>query len=205
MFEEPPVSLVEGMKSAEGAHKRRRHGLVVGLLITVIALLVAVICFLLFAPNSIGLKNIFSGESGTQSSAVSSASSSSTQSSSAGSSSSSSRSSSSSSSANLSGTVIYEYTAFTSSNVEYKVHDTVTYGSDGKCLSTEMQLQFPDAEAADAFLANLSRDYGSAYTLDSSDGANATVTIDISSLKMDREEYEDALRYSVEDLVILKK
>ena len=68
-----------------------------------------------------------------------------------------------------------------------------------------MVLGFPDEAACADFLENLQRDYGSAYALDSQEGANATVTIDITSLKLDREEYEDALRYSVEDLTVLKK
>lgn len=119
--------------------------------------------------------------------------------------SSSSASSRSSSDADQSGSVIYEYTATSSDGVAYTVNDTVTFNSEGKCQTTHMVLGFPNEEACSQFLEDLQRDYGSAYSLDSQDGANATVTIDISSLKFDREEYEDALRYSVEDLTVLKK
>lgn len=210
MFEEPPVSLAEGMKDADNSHKRRRHGVVVGLLITVIVLLLGCICFLLYATDTVDLNSIFSGSNVSQSASSSNGSqagsgSQSGANSSSASSSGSTSGGSSASKVDLSGTVIYEYTAFTSSNVEYKVHDTVTYGTNGECQSTEMILEFPDEDTANEFLSNLSRDYGSSYKLDSLEGTKATVTIDISSLKLDREEYEDALRYSVEDLVILKK
>ncbi len=68
-----------------------------------------------------------------------------------------------------------------------------------------MDMTFPDEASATAFVSNLARDYGSNFTLDQQNGANAVVTIDNSGLHLDRDEYENALRYSVDDLVILKK
>lgn len=68
-----------------------------------------------------------------------------------------------------------------------------------------MAMQFPTEEAAKDFTDSLARDLGAKYTLDSLNGANATVTVDNSGLGLDRQSYENALRYSVDDLVILKK
>lgn len=203
MFDESPVSIADGMKHADKKRKRRR-----GIIIAIVAVLVAAaaaVAFLVYS-GTLKLDSIIPGmaPSAEQSSAAQ-GSSGSGQASSAAASSNRSSSSRSSSNADQSGTVIYEYTATTSDGVGYTVNDTVTFGADGKCQTTHMVVGFPDAAACDDFLANLERDYGSNYALDSHDGANATVTIDISSLKFDREEYEDALRYSVEDLTVLKK
>ena len=85
------------------------------------------------------------------------------------------------------------------------MEETATFSDDGYCQFTTMKMRFPDAEKAKSFTDNLALDYGNTFTLDSLDGANATVTIDNSALRLDREKYEESLRYSVEDLVILKK
>lgn len=202
MFDESPVSIADGMKHADKKRKRRR-----GIIIAIVAVLVAVaaaVAFLVYS-GTLKLDSIVPGMAPAGQSSAAQGSSGSGQASSGAASSGRSSSSSSSSNADQSGTVIYEYTATTSDGVSYTVNDTVTFGADGKCQTTHMVVGFPDAAACDDFLANLERDYGSDYALDSHDGANATVTIDISSLKFDREEYEDALRYSVEDLTVLKK
>lgn len=203
MFDESPVSIADGMKSADKKRKRRR-----GIIIAIVAILVAAaaaVAFLVYS-GTLKLDAIIPGmQPAQQSSAQSSSGSPQAPGGATSSSSGSSSVSRSSSNADQSGTVVYEYTATTSDGVAYKVNDTVTFNAEGKCQSTHMVLGFPDEAACADFLENLQRDYGSAYALDSQEGANATVTIDITSLKLDREEYEDALRYSVEDLTVLKK
>lgn len=195
MFEEPPVSIADGMKNADKRRRRRRS-----IIIVIVVLIVAAIggAVFLSASGIVDFQHMFSSSSSSSSSAQSSAQSSSSRSSSAS-------ASSSQAAQDLSGTVIYEYTATTSDGVSYKVNDTVAYNSEGLCQTTTMQLQFPDEASCAAFLENLQRDYGSDYRLNSQDGAGASVTINISSLEFDRDQYEDALRYSVEDLMVLKK
>lgn len=196
MFEEPPVSIADGMKTADSKRKRRR-----AIIIAIVAVLVAAAAAVgvLAYTGIIDLGGIVASQSGQQDS---SGSASQRGSASGGTPMSSSRSSSAS---DQSGTVIYEYTATTSDGVAYNVNDTVTYDGEGKCQSTTMKLEFPDESSCADFLANLERDYGSDYKLDAQNGATATVTINIGSLKFDREQYEDALRYSVEELTVLKK
>ena len=81
----------------------------------------------------------------------------------------------------------------------------MTFDAEGACEFTTMEMEFPNDAACRAYVDVLSNDYGSKLTVDSMDGAKATVTIDNSSLHLDREEYENTLRYSVQDLVILRK
>ncbi len=198
MFEEPPISIADGLKSADSRRKRRR-GIIIAVVVVILAaaaLFGALLYTGTISLNGFGASSSAHTSAGTPGSASHGA---------AANSASSSSSSRSSSASDQSGTVIYEYTATTSDGVSYKVNDTVTYDAEGKCQSTTMKLEFPDEAACNDFLANLERDYGSAYRLDTQSGTTATVTIDISALKFDREEYEDALRYSVEELTVLKK
>lgn len=199
MFEEPPVSIADELKTADRRRKRRRN-----IIIGAIALIVVAACVIgaLLYTGTITPETFMPSSSSRTSAGTPGGLSSGSTSNGGGTSSGTSRSSSAS---DQSGTVIYEYTATTSDGVAYQVNDTVTYDVEGKCQHTTMKLEFPDEATCADFLANLERDYGSAYQLDSQSGASATVTIDISSLKFDREEYEDALRYSVEELTVLKK
>ncbi|WP_165060526.1 hypothetical protein [Adlercreutzia sp. ZJ154] len=198
LFDEAPVSIADGMKKADKKRKRRRSIIIA--VVAVLVLAAAVVAFLIYS-GTLKLDAIVPTASSSQQSSAQISSSQNSN----GAASSGLSSSKSSSNADQSGTVIYEYTATTSDGISYTVNDTVTFNAEGKCQTTKMVLGFPDEASCSDFLSNLQRDYGSAYSLDSQNGANATVTIDISSLKFDREEYEDALRYSVEDLTVLKK
>lgn len=201
LFDQPPVPITEGMRTADSSHKKLRR-----------VIIILIIVLLLGGGGTVGYL-IYSGaihpedivptitievpaEDG-DSSAGGDASGSSQGGSNAG--------SDASTAAGDAGSVVYQYTALTSDGTAYTVEETATFSEEGYCEFTTMKMKFPDAEKAKAFTDNLARDYGSSFTLDSLDGANATVTIDNSSLKLDRERYEESLRYSVEDLVILKK
>ena len=66
-------------------------------------------------------------------------------------------------------------------------------------------MQFADAQAAQAFLADLKQDYGSSLKEGEASGASAFAVVDVSANRLDREQYEDELRVSVEDLAIVRK
>lgn len=199
IFDKPPVSIEEGMKTADQTRSKKRKGLI----LTMVAMLVVIavgVGYLAYSGQvdlasmlGIGVPSEQSdGQAGEGSSSSAS---------------SSSRSSASSSSAASvsAGSVVYQYTALTADGTTYSVEETVTFAADGTCEFTTMEMEFPDEAAAQAYVASLSNDYGSKLTVDSTDGAKVTVTIDNSSLHLDREEYENTLRYSVQDLVILRK
>lgn len=197
IFDEPPVPIADQMKTLEDGHKKRKRLLAVSLIaLAVVAVALVVVLFILI-----------SGAANNQTAATSSPGAQTSSQSSMASSTSAMASSSKSSAANTnkSGTVVYQYSAKTTSGVQYSVKETVTFQSNGDCEFSTMELTFPDEASATEYVTNLARDYGSNFTLDSQSGANAVVTIDNSGLHLDRDEYENALRYSVEDLVILKK
>lgn len=106
---------------------------------------------------------------------------------------------------NLSGEVVYRYTTSQGGEGEQSVTETVAFGRDGLCTTSTLEAQFADEEAAASFVESLRNDYGSALKEAATDGANAKVTVDVSPNKLDREAYEDTLRISVEDLMIVKK
>lgn len=199
LFDQPPVPITEGMKSADTSHKKLRRVIMI-VLIAIVLALGGIVGYLVYSgtvnPDQlvphITIETTSDGSSsdgnGSQDNAGSSSS-----------------SASSSSSTDEAGSVVYQYTALTSDGTAYTVEETATFSDDGYCEFTTMKMKFPDADKAKSFTDNLARDYGTMYTLDSLDGANATVTIDNTSLRLDREKYEESLRYSVEDLVILKK
>lgn len=198
IFDEPPISIAEGMKDADKSHSKGRRALIASLVLIIVAL-VGVLAFI-GTTGSIPVPefhittvdNIGKGDSGTSSAAgdgngttegvveleaVN----------------------------NGAGSVTYRYTAETSSGVEYTVEEKTTFDDSGNCTFTTMNMQFPTEAAAKEFTDSLARDLGSKYSLDNLNGANATVTVDNSGLGLDRQSYENALRYSVDDLVILKK
>ena len=100
-------------------------------------------------------------------------------------------------------TCIYRYEAVTANDAPYSVNDTVTFGEDGNCLATEMQLTFSDEASLQAYLNNLERDYEEGYSLLAQEGSTATVKVDVSNLRFDAQEYTDALLYSVDDLALI--
>lgn len=82
--------------------------------------------------------------------------------------------------------------------------ETVTSGVDGLCRDTVMEGEFPSAEEAQAFLDSVSASYGSACSQADIEGSRARVAIDVSSLGLTQDEYEDALRASAKDLQATK-
>ncbi|MCI9129069.1 MAG: hypothetical protein HFJ65_01945 [Eggerthellaceae bacterium] len=200
MFDAPPISIEEGMKDADKSHKTGRK-LLIGVLVLIILALGAAVAF--FAVNgSVGIPEITISTSGGSSDGQGSSS---TQASSDAAGPSQEDAGASGAATGGAGSVTYQYTAKTPQGVEYTVEESTTFNNEGKCTFTTMKMQFPNEDAAKTFTDSLARDLGSKYTLDSMNGANATVTVDNSGLGLDREDYENALRYSVEDLVILKK
>lgn len=209
IFDEPSVSLEEGMRGMESDH--RKHRKVIAIVLIVVAVVALALILVLGIISGSGSTQGSSSEAQSQTQASqSSSSSSSSKSSKAGSaassgSSGSSSSSSSSTSGSQAGYMSFQYTATTANGVSYTCMETVTFKPNGDCEFTTMDMEFPDAESATAFVDSLSNDYGSNFTLDSQNGAEATVTIDNSGLHLNRKEYEQALRASAEDVVILEK
>lgn len=199
IFDEPPISIAEGMKDAEKSHMKGRK-LIIIVLLAVIAVLVGAFVFLgsqgdITIPE-ISITTTNPNATGTGSGSSSSDSNGPTQEAVGG---------DDGSSGSGAGSVTYRYTAKTPAGVEYSVEESTTFDAQGKCTFTTMKMQFPSESAAKEYTDSLARDLGTKYTLDSLNGANATVTVDNSGLGLNREDYENALRYSVDDLVILKK
>ncbi|HIW75531.1 MULTISPECIES: hypothetical protein [Gordonibacter] len=104
----------------------------------------------------------------------------------------------------LSGTVVYRYRQTAGPDAPSTVERT-TFGEDGLCRTSSLEITFNDeAEAAD-FLDTLKRDYGTAFLDGKVDGTRVTALIDVGSNKLDRDQYERALRASVSDLSVVKK
>ncbi len=199
IFDEPPVSIHEGMKDADKSRSKGRTLIIVFLLLIIAVLVGGFIFFSNHGSITIPEINITTTDRGASGSSEESGSSSASDQSSAP------GDDGSAASATGAGTVTYKYTAKTPSGVEYNVEESTTFDAQGNCTFTTMKMQFPSDAAAKDFTDSLARDLGSKYTLDSLNGANATVTVDNSALGLNREDYENALRYSVDDLVILKK
>lgn len=204
MFDKPPVSIEEGMRKSESGRKARRR-IIVAIVAIVVLLCAGVGAYLVLSQQgvvpqiSIETKTVPVTPQGSNGSSGASSSSS------AASSSAAASSANGTGTGDLSGTVVYQYSANTASGVRYQVEETVTFQANGDCQSSEMRMTFPDEASAKTFTDNLARDYGSSFRLDSLNGVNAVVTIDNSGLHLSRDEYENALRYSVSDLVVLGK
>lgn len=104
-----------------------------------------------------------------------------------------------------SGTVVYRYVVGLGDDDERTVVETVRFGRDGRCETSDLEATLADVTAAAAFLEALERDYGSALQHSSAQGATVKATLDVSANKLDREKYEDVLRDSVDDLSIVSK
>ncbi|MFQ8762923.1 MAG: hypothetical protein ACLR9M_04790 [Eggerthella lenta] len=105
----------------------------------------------------------------------------------------------------LSGSVTYRYVTTGADGDERPTTETVSFGGDGLCETSTLEVQLADDAAVEAFLQGLERDFGSSCKESEAQGANARAVIDVSANKLDREGYEDALRVSVEELTIVKK
>ena len=198
IFDEPPIPISEGMKDADKSRNKGRK-LLIGSLVLIIVALVGILAFIgttgtipvpefhITTVDNIGKggQTSPSGDSADDKAA--------------------SDDDGVQPPSNGAGTVTYRYTAKTASGVEYSVEEKTIFDDAGNCTFTTMAMQFPTEAAAKDFTDSLALDLGAKYTLDSLNGANATVTVDNSGLGLDRQSYENALRYSVDDLVILKK
>lgn len=202
MFDKPPVSLEEGMRKSASGHRVRKRVIII---VAIVAVLLggAIAGYILLSEQ--GVVPRISIETATvQVSPQSSSSANGSASSAASNATDPGSAPEVPAGGDLSGSVVYQYTANTASGVEYKVEETVTFQSNGDCQSSTMNMTFPDEASAKNFTDNLARDYGSSFRLDSLNGNNAVVTIDNSGLHLTRDEYENALRYSVSDLVVTK-
>lgn len=218
MFSSPPVPLAEGMEK-DTSKRKRNIILIVAIIVAVVAITVAITLVLTLGGGASNLsggndasQNTQTNEQNASSSGNASGNSSSANSSSSSNTSSNSRNSSSSSSSNSqggatsgqSGTVTFQYVARTAAGKEYRVEEVVEFGDDGDCGYSTMDMTFEDDATAKAFTDSLARDYGSTFKLDLLEGPHAIATIDNSGLHLNREEYENALRYSVTDLMVYK-
>lgn len=220
MFDRPPIPIEKGMQGIED--KRKRQGIMLAIIALVMVAGVATGIIAAIALGG-GLSSSASSAESSQGTGVEASSHEGSDGSSQGSSNdggssesdsgsgaagsggSSSgledgSSGSESSSKGQSGDVTYTYIAKTSAGKEYSVEETVTFDSDGDCLTSRMCMTFSDDATAKAFTDALQRDYGSKLTLESLEGSFAIVEVDNSALRLDRKEYENALRYSVTDL-----
>lgn len=199
MFDEPPSSIGESMRLAESEHRRgfafkvAVGGAIGAAAVAVVALLAFNLSFLTEAPEgaddgtpAVQQRQTTSDEALDVSEARGGQGSRQPE-------------------RDLSGTVVYRYTASGSDGEERPTVETVSFGRDGLCETSTIEVELSDAEAAQAFVEGLERDFGSAYREGSAEGATARATVDVSANRLDREAYEDELRVSVEDLAIVKK
>lgn len=96
----------------------------------------------------------------------------------------------------------YSYESSTLNGTGYSINETVFFNEDGNALSTLMHITFPDAESAQQYLDGLRKDYGEQLDLIYQDAGNLVCRIDLADLELDKEEYEDALKYSVDDFTV---
>lgn len=197
IFDEPPVPIADGMRDADTNHARRRVMAIAGVVLLVLAVLAGIGTLIWQGTINVNLDEVFVSQNSNSANP-------------------SAGTSGNSGAANGAqgeeqgeeggaGSVVYQYSSATSDGTKYTVEETSNFNEQGQCTTTTMNMHFPDEAKAKAFTDNLSRDYGSALTVDSINGADVVVTIDNSALRLNREEYENLLRYSVEDLVIIKK
>lgn len=203
MFDKPPVSIEDGMRNLERGRSKRKRLLIIALIVLVLAAIGVAAYFFLSQQGVASKPDVISQTTSVQGSNASSSSSSSASASSSQSAAASAGETAPSD--DHSGSVVYQYSANTASGVKYQVEETVTFQYNGDCESSTMSMTFPDEASAKAFTDNLARDYGASFKLESLNGVNAVVVIDNSGLHLNRDEYENALRYSVSDLVVVEK
>ncbi len=199
IFDKPPVPISVGMKTADSNHKKRRKVLIVVVLVILIAAAVAVGFLINTGRLNIPGVNISGNTSSGDNNVLVESNTN------ADNTSNTNTSTGPSTSNGGRGSVVYQYTAQTTKGITFSVEETATFDEEGNCATTVMKMRFPSEESAREYADSLSRDYGSNITIDSQEGPNVTVTINNSNLHLNREEYENALRYSVDDLIILKK
>lgn len=103
------------------------------------------------------------------------------------------------------GSAVYQYKVESADGGSYTVTETVEFGDDGMCTTSEVKGSFADEATAAAFMEAVERDFSATLMSSELDKTTVTVTVDISKAKMDREAYEDILRKQVEDLYVVKK
>ena len=183
LFDEPPTSIKDGMREAEELHRRgfARKACLIVASGTLAAGLLA------FAAFQLPRMSEGEGEPSIQSDAEPG------------------KQPKPAEGKDLSGSVTYRYVTTGADGDERPTTETVSFGGDGLCETSTLEVQLADDAAVEAFLQGLERDFGSSCKESEAQGANARAVIDVSANKLDREGYEDALRVSVEELTIVKK
>ena len=100
--------------------------------------------------------------------------------------------------------VVYSYSTQAYGSSGLTVTETVSFGADGLCETTSMRAVFSDEESANTFHESISMNYGSDCLEAAVSGTTVTAVIDISAIGMTQQQYEDALRGSVEGLTVKK-
>lgn len=98
--------------------------------------------------------------------------------------------------------VVYSYSTQAYGSSGLTVTETVSFGADGLCETTSMRAVFSDEESAKTFHESISMNYGSDCLEAAVSGTTVTAVIDISAIGMTQQQYEDALRGSVEGLTV---
>ncbi|MEG0619500.1 MAG: hypothetical protein RR477_00025 [Raoultibacter sp.] len=104
-----------------------------------------------------------------------------------------------------SGVVVYSYEETDAAGVTHAVTETVAFDQEGQCTTSTREAACADAAAAEAYCAAAKQSFAAAYREGVVEGSKAKVKVDISSKKLDREQYEDLLRTTVSALSIVKK
>ncbi|MEF9925776.1 MAG: hypothetical protein RR757_04495 [Raoultibacter sp.] len=104
-----------------------------------------------------------------------------------------------------SGVVVYSYEEKDAAGVTHAVTETVAFDQEGQCTTSTREAACADAAAAEAYCAAAKQSFAAAYREGVVEGSKAKVKVDVSTKKLDREQYEDLLRKTVSALSIVKK
>ncbi|MEG1097711.1 MAG: hypothetical protein RSD80_02640, partial [Raoultibacter sp.] len=104
-----------------------------------------------------------------------------------------------------SGVVVYSYEETDAAGVTHAVTETVAFDQEGQCTTSTREAACADAAAAEAYCAAAKQSFAAAYREGVVEGSKAKVKVDVSTKKLDREQYEDLLRKTVSALSIVKK
>ena len=202
------------MDDASRSHRKFRKLMIAAIIVLAVLATGVIGLVIATATGAVEIPGIggASSHASSASSASSVASSSSSSSSASGSSSASSGGSAASSSdasaggtggeggSSLAGDVQFYYSLTTAEGEHPTVHETVTFNEQGLCTKSVLRATFDSQAAASAFVTRVERDYGRAYLGGSVDGTTGTVEVNMTSSRLTRQEYENALRTTVQDL-----
>lgn len=98
--------------------------------------------------------------------------------------------------------MVYHYILTTAEGERPSVVETVWFNENGLCVRSQLVATFTSEAAARSFVNRVENDYGKAYLGGSVDGVVGTVEVNMTSSRLNRQEYEDALRTVVQDLTV---